>query len=59
MTTGAQERTEAAIIHLIAEFPGLLSPTAIRAALKAVFGLTDVQAAKAQEELGATLRPWA
>jgi hypothetical protein len=46
-----QERVESAIIQLIAEFPGLLGPVAIQAALKKVFGLPDEKTAEAGQEL--------
>jgi hypothetical protein len=51
MNERAPERVESAIVHLIAQFPGLLGPKAIRAALKTVFGLPDAQAARAGQDL--------
>jgi hypothetical protein len=51
MNEQPQERIESAIIQLIAEFPGLLGPVSIQAALKTVFGLPDEKTAKAGQEL--------
>jgi hypothetical protein len=51
MNEQLQERVESAILQLIAEFPGLLGPVAIQAALKKVFGMPDEKATKTGQEL--------
>jgi hypothetical protein len=51
MRPQSSERVESAIIQLVAQFPGLLGPVGIQAALKTVFGMTGLEAAQAGHDL--------
>jgi hypothetical protein len=51
MHDSARNRAQWAILRLIAQFPGLLGPVAIQAALKTMFGLPAEQSANAGQYL--------
>ncbi len=51
MNEKRQERIESAILYVVRQFPGLMGPMAIQAAVKAVFQVPEEESARIEDNL--------